>query len=134
MQQAPEVRVEPLPEGARFLALTEYARDEARSQGVPMSVWVDVQGGRYGVEPKDGFTGGSADRNKTFTMPPELHFAALDAPVNGGVVRAAEFEPDGTMDPTSLPLIRVLDQAGDAVEVDRTTDRWGYEIPKAPAK
>lgn len=120
-------------EGARLLALTEYARDEARSQGVPMTVWIDAPGGRYGVEPKDGYTA-SADRNRTFTMAPEIQFAPLDAPASGGNVHAAEFEPDGTMDSASLDRIRLTDKSGNAVELTRTADRWGYEIPTAPAK
>lgn len=120
-------------EGDRLLALTEYARDEARSQGVPMTVWIDGPGGRYGVEPKEGFSG-SADRNRTFTLAPEIQFARLDAPTSGGSVRAAEFEPDGTMDPASLDRIRLNDKAGNAVELARTADRWGYEVAKGAPK
>lgn len=120
-------------EGDRLLALTEYARDEARSQGVPMTVWIDVPGGRYGVEPKDGFSG-SADRARTFTMAPEFHFAPLDLPAIGGSVHAAEFEPDGTMDPASLERVRLTDKSGNAVEIARTADRWGYEVAKGAAR
>lgn len=120
-------------EGERLLALTEYARDEARSQGVPMTVWIDGAGGRYGVEPTNGFSG-DAGRNRTFALAPGLRFAPLDAPAGRGNVPAAGFEPDGTLDPASLDRIRLTDQAGNAVTVARTADRWGYEIARAPAK
>ena len=42
-------------EAARFVAATEYGRDEAVSQGVPMIVWIDAKAQRYGIEPKAGF-------------------------------------------------------------------------------
>src|SRR5438067_13878805 len=43
-------------EAKRFIALTEYARGEAVSQGVPMTIWIDVEAGAFGVEPKAGFS------------------------------------------------------------------------------
>lgn len=116
-------------EGGRLLALTEYARDEARSQGIPMAVWIDVPGARYGVQPKEGFEG-AVGRNRTFALSPELRFAPLDGPASGGTARAAEFEPDGTLDPGSVARIRVMDASGSAVELARTSDRLGYEIAK----
>src|ERR1051325_1837454 len=42
-------------EATRFVALTESARDEAVSQGVPMVVWIDPVGGRFGMGPKTGY-------------------------------------------------------------------------------
>src|SRR4051812_32393951 len=44
-------------EAARFLAATEYAREEAVSQGVPMTVWINAETQRFGVEPKSGYDG-----------------------------------------------------------------------------
>ena len=38
-------------EAARFVAATEYGRDEAVSQGVPMIVWIDSAAQRFGAFP-----------------------------------------------------------------------------------
>ena len=43
-------------EATRLLAATEYARDEAVSQGVPMTVWINPDTQRFGVEPKPATT------------------------------------------------------------------------------
>src|SRR5437868_4904235 len=42
-------------EGRRFLTLTRYARNRAVSEGVPMTIWVDLIQGSYGLEAQKGF-------------------------------------------------------------------------------
>ena len=46
---------------------------------------------------------------------------------HGGVI-VAEFAPDATLDPGSLPSFRIVDRAGDALSVAQTSDAYGYEI------
>ena len=136
-------------EAARLLALTEYGRDEAASQGVPMDVWIDPDNKLFGVEPKAGYIG-STVRAKSFQLNAEMHFD----PVSGGVtvrpgtgagtktpqgqaahggITAAEFAPDGTLDPTSVVSVRIADHAGDGVSVTQTADGYGYQIVKDAA-
>ena len=133
-------------EAARLLALTEYARDEAAGQGVPMDVWVDAGNKLFGVEPKAGYIG-SAARAKSFQLSDEMHFDAVSGGVtvqpgagagvsmpqgqatHGGIT-AAEFAPDGTLDPTSVASIRIADHTNTGVSVSQTTDGYGYQIVK----
>ncbi len=137
-------------EAARLLALTEYGRDEAASQGVPMDVWIDVDGKTFGVEPKPGYVGTTA-RAKSFRLNDDTHFdpisagltvtpgtgsgvatAILAQPTHGGIT-AAEFAPDGTLDPGSVATVRLADRTNSGVSVTQTADGYGYQIVKDAA-
>jgi type II secretion system protein H len=139
-------------EATRLLALTEYARDEAVSQGVPMSVWIDVETGHFGAQAMPGYEDAGA-RSKEFTLIEGLHFDVLEdspsaavqtagasqtgmagrtgaarPPSVAGQSEVAEFLPDGTLDPSSQPAVRLEDRSNSAIEVAQTKDAWGYEI------
>lgn len=114
-------------EAARFLALTEYARSEAISQGVPLIVWIDPAAGRFGVEPKAGFTG-AEQRIREFALDTDIHFEITDGEAKRGIVEAAEFAPDGSLESGSMESLRLLDRFGSAITVARTDDQLGYEI------
>ena len=133
-------------EAARLLALTEYGRDEAASQGVPMDVWIDRDQQRFGVEPKAGYIG-SVARAKTFQLNADMHFDPLSGGVtarpgtgagstaprsqstHSGII-AAEFAPDGTLDPASVATVRIADRKNTGVSVTQTADSYGYQIVK----
>jgi len=117
-------------EAARFLALTEYARDEAVSQGVPMSVWIDSATSHFGVEPKAGFDG-APGRNRDFAMNPDIHFE-IDKAANasGGSLMPVEFATDGSPATTSVETVRLADRFNSAITIARTKDGWSYEILK----
>jgi type II secretion system protein H len=114
-------------EAARFLAATEYARNEAVSQGLPMIVWLDPQGRSFGVEPRAGFEGDDS-RAKDFTAHPDVTFASEAARRVGGVIVAAEFSPEGTLLATSVGEVRVQDRFQNQLTLAQTEDGWGYEI------
>ena len=94
-------------EAARMLALTEYGRDEAASQGVPVVVWVDPDHGHFGAEVKKGFDTPTPCARKSLCStarrlrfdPPE---GGVASPVQGHGFNVAEFAPDGTLDPASV--------------------------------
>ena len=139
-------------EAARLLALTEYGRDEAASQGVPMDVWIDVDSKTFGVEPKPGYTGATA-RAKSYRLNDDMHFdpvaggltvrpgtgagvttsAQQAQPTHGGIT-AAEFAPDGTLSTGSVASIRLADRTNNGVSVTQTADGYGYEIVKDAAQ
>ena len=142
-------------EAERLLALTEYARDEAASQGIPMDVWIDADGGRCGVDAKPGFGpagGGDNARAREYALgggvgldpvgpglvpavptaspaPNANAPAATAAPAHGGVT-VAEFAPDGTLVPGSVASVRLSDRANDALTLAQTADAYGYEITR----
>ena len=137
----------------RLLALTEYGRDEAVSQGFPMVLWIDADGGRFGVDTKPGYGSGQENtRAREYALGEDAHFepvgqgmvsttpaagTSAQGQTNGaapqgthGGVTAAEFEPDGTLDPGSLPGFHLTDRAGESLSVAQTPDAYGYEIVK----
>ena len=129
-------------EATRLLALTEYARDEAVSQGVPMNVWIDAATGRFGAQALPGYEDAGA-RAKQFTLIDGLHFdlhgGSLGAstqtspPMRAGAMGGndvVEYLPDGTLDPSSQVSIRLVDRSNSTIEVAQTKDASGYEIVK----
>src|SRR3954462_13922697 len=87
-------------EALRLVALTEYARDEAVSQGVSMSIYVDTQAQKYGMEPSSGASG--VEVRKDFTLRDELHFDELKtngSPKKEG--RVITYNPEGVPDTSS---------------------------------
>jgi type II secretion system protein H len=117
-------------EASRLLALTEYGRDEAVSQGVPMVVWINPSTGHYGLQEQTGYTG-NAVRRKDFCLNSDTHFELTQvAATQLGVVHAIELAPDGSPDPASANEIRIVDRYHSAITVSRTSDGWSYEIVK----
>ena len=114
-------------EAARFLALTEYARNEAISQAIPLIVWIDPAAGRFGVEVKSGFTG-DEQRVREFALDADIHFELLENNAKRAIVELVEFAPDGVPEGTSIEAFRLLDRFGSAITIARTDDKLGYEI------
>ncbi len=125
-------------QASRLLALTEYSRDEAASQGVPVVVWVDPDTRHFGADVKTGYNA-DAMRAKEYTLPADLGF---DPPQGGVASKAgghgfdvAEFAPDGTLDPSSATALRIVNVARKTgVNVNQTADAYGYEIVKEAAR
>ena len=120
-------------EATRLLALTEYGRDEAVSQGVPMIVWINAKGQRYGVKPKSGFDSDET-RSREYAMNPDVNVEIDKTVASGGVVEAMEFAPDGALTTSSVETVRLVDRAKSAISVARTPDGWSYELVKEQAK
>lgn len=117
-------------EAVQLLAATEYARDEAVSQGVPMTVWIDPQSGSFGVHAKDGFEGDTA-REKSYALKTDIRFDLAQAVTDKeGHVTAAEFDPEGTLSQDSLAAIRIIDRFDSGMSLTQTADGWCYEIAK----
>jgi prepilin-type N-terminal cleavage/methylation domain-containing protein len=120
-------------EAARLLALTEYGRDEAVSQGVPAVVWIDPDKGIFGVETAAGYTA-SQIHEKQYALDPDLHF---DLPrtnvLPDGRVQLVELMPDGSPDPSAAPYARIVDRNNNTAELQLAPDGWSYEIAKEPA-
>lgn len=115
-------------QAAQLLAATEYARSEAVSQGVPMNVWIDATAGTFGVRPKTGYEG-VASREKTWTLHPEVRFDTTPAADDqAGHALASTFQPEGTLDFSSVSELRLIHRTGEIVTVAQGDD--GYEIAK----
>jgi type II secretion system protein H len=120
-------------EAARFLAATEYGRNEAVSQGVPMVVWIDPSTQHFGVEPKAGYQS-AAGRERDFALGSDLSFeidqAATRGSGSGSQVDAVEFSPDGAPTLTSIETVRLVDRSKEGITIVKSADGWAYEIVK----
>ena len=123
-------------EAARLLALTEYGRDEAASQGVPVVVWIDPDNGPLRRGSQEGFRrrrrareGIHAQRRRICASTHPR--AGWHSPVQGHGFNVAEFAPDGTLDPASVAALRITDSGHHAaISLTQTTDGYGYQIIK----
>ena len=116
-------------EAARFLAATEYGRNEAVSQGVPMVLWIDAKTRSFGVEARSGFTG-EASRDREFELHPDVEIEIEKAIARNAKVQSIEFAPDGAPATTNIELVQLKDRFASVVTIAQTTDGWGYEILK----
>jgi type II secretion system protein H len=114
-------------EASRFLALTEFAREEAISQGVPVVIWLDSDGQRYGVEPKQGYS--SIELHREYPLQTDISFGKTTGALQKDSV-AIEFAPDGTLETSSVQEVQFVDRFQSEISVSQRTDHWGYEIVK----
>jgi Tfp pilus assembly protein FimT len=132
-------------EATRLLALTEYARDEAVSQGIPTQVWIDSTKGNYGAEEVPGFDGDKIDPSAAqvkgapvsgvlateYSLPDDVHFnvAKTSHLTPEGYTQVIQFDPDGSPTPsTGIDSVKIVDKDNNTAMLTLTTDGWGYEI------
>lgn len=117
-------------EGSRFIALTREAQNRAISEGLPMSLWVDAQAGKYGLELAPGF-GGQDEKTSEFELGRDLSIEvkwAAGAMRRTGSEVAIRFTPEGYVEETNPELIVIKEKAGASVAIVPNRTRLGYEI------
>ena len=117
-------------EAMRFVALTEYARSEAVSRGVPMAVWVQTQSRRYGAETKQGYDAAPGPVYN-YTATAGVQIQVVRGKSAGAQADAASFTPDGSLDLGSAESVSFTDRSGSVLAVVKDRNNWGYEIAKA---
>jgi type II secretion system protein H len=118
-------------EATRLLAMTEYARDEATSQGIPMIISFDQRSQIIAVEPKAGYEGDER-RVREFSLGSDIQLAVQDsAAKKRSNAEVAEFTPEGVPSLESAEILELRNRYNGVISVVRTPDRWGYEIVKA---
>jgi hypothetical protein len=110
-----------------LVALTEYARDEAVSQGVPMVVWIDVETSEFGARSKSGFPA-RAERSVQYRLREDIEFDLGNQLLSGGPQVAIEMRSDGVLATHSLQELWLVDRGGESLAVVTTTNGWGYEV------
>ena len=120
-------------EGSRFLALTRHAQNRAVSEGLPMSLWIDEEKDKYGLEIAPGFEDRD-EKAKEFALGQDLsievHWADPGAirPTGTGSEIVLRFTPEGYLDETNPDLIEIKDKSGAAVRIAQNRNRLNYEI------
>jgi Tfp pilus assembly protein FimT len=114
-------------EATRLVALTEYGRGEAVSQGIPMVVWIDAEERRYGLQPKAGFTGRSRDEIE-YQLGDSIRFDLGRDVRSVGTMEAMEFSPGGMLESRSIEAVWLVDRSESTLVVAQSTNGWGYEV------
>jgi general secretion pathway protein H len=117
-------------EARRILALAHAGQSRAVSEGFPVLLWVDTPQHTYGLEEETTAPAGDP-KALDFSVDENLQLEAVDAtpvPVNGRNLPAIRFLPDGTIDDTSPPALRLASVDGSQLWVVRSANGLNYEI------
>jgi type II secretion system protein H len=114
-------------EATRLVALTEYGRNQAVSDGFPMVIWIDAEERRYGLQTKPGFMSRTRDE-PDYELGDGIRFDLGRDVRSVGVMEAIEFSAGGTVDPRSLEAIWLIDSTESTLVVAQSTNGWGYEV------
>lgn len=129
-------------EAEQFLSLTRYGRSRAISEGVPVELWIDPRGGRYGLEALSGYTE-TRTNAVTYTVHSSVQISTslpattlthsnywtptLTRTVNRGLP-TIRFQPDGNISDTS-PRDIYFKQGKDAtIVIEEDPSNLRYEL------
>jgi Tfp pilus assembly protein FimT len=131
-------------EGRRFLALTRYGESRAVSEGIPMTLWIDVKKGAYGLEAQTGYLDRD-DRAKEYELDEKLDFEVTQA--SQGVMTMEQqqrrrnalrtarnsnveirFLPDGTVDVSSPATVAIKRGKEDELRISQSGSGLFYEV------
>lgn len=132
-------------EAKRLLSLIHFAQSHAVSEGVPVLVWVNPREGTYGVNVQSGYVDAD-ERAQTFEIDSTLTIDGSNPtplpesesgdekyglPDNVSVIR---FNPDGFIDPVSMPQIVLRLGQESALQIVQTDNGLAYEIRQGDPK
>ncbi len=132
-------------EARRLLALTRQGQSRAVSEGLPMELWLDAQGGAYGLEAEPSYEPiDSKAVDFTLERDMQLDVAALNPAVgmmegfastkkkakrsNHPNLPSIRFLPDGTLAETSPQTLRLSGLDGRSIAIALARNGLSYEI------
>jgi Tfp pilus assembly protein FimT len=129
-------------EARRFLSLTRYGQSRAVSEGVPMTLWIDVRERTYGLQAQSGYIPNDnkaieydLDENLQMEVsaPPATALLSLHTGTaqSVGNLPAIRFTPDGFIAETSPESIQIRegqDRQNPAIWISQNGNRLNYEI------
>lgn len=138
----------------RFISLTRYARSLAAERAIPMIVWLDANGGTYGLRPESGNLlrnveedsqrmalavgyGFFYQQRADFRLSETLRLVVDPLGPGNSQIVTIRFLPDGTIDPISAKVLQIVqdDPSGQAqteviwIALSRNSTR--YEVVDA---
>jgi type II secretion system protein H len=118
-------------ETQRFVALAHAAQSRAVSEGMPMLLWVNAEGGSYGVTAETTGKEGDA-KAETLMLDSTLHLVvsrtSAAAPVQWKNLPAIRFLPDGTVDEDSALKVQLSDADGFQRLLVESENHTGYDV------
>jgi len=117
-------------EARRLLSLTRAGQSRAVSEGVAALLWIDSPQREYGLE-LESASRTSDPRAEEFTVADGLQLDAVKtAPISVGrrKLPAVRFQPDGTIDDSSPPSLRLAGADGSILWLVEETNHMTYAI------
>ncbi len=137
-------------EARRLLSLTRQGQSRAVAEGIPMELWFNTQQGRFGLEAEPGydtsdpkavdFPVDSDIRLEVVNMGKAAAASSFGPPGTSGAISEKprrsnhpdlpkiRFMPDGTVDESSPPMLRLTGRDGTSIWVMQSRNRSSYEI------
>lgn len=126
-------------EARRMLSLMHYGQSRAVAEGVPVILWLDPKGARYGLRVQTGYVDVD-DHEVEYTLEPTLtlELPTGDTPppsenddeklgIEDGL-SVVRFNPTGFFDDSSVQKIVIRQGDEAALQLVPTQNRLGYEI------
>ena len=118
-------------EARRLWSLMHVAQSRAVSEGMPMLLWVDEKGGKYGLEAETSGKDGDA-KAEELTVDSTLVIVVQNLATGGQTTYknfpAIRFLADGTVDENSPQTLKLTDSDGFSRWLAETPLRTGYEV------
>lgn len=114
-------------EAARLVALTEFGRDQAVSQGVPMEIWLDSETSWFGLRAQPGWPA-RPEAPVEFQLSEDVQFDLGRSPGSTEIRTIIAFAPDGYLEAESIPELWLRDRSDSTLAIVRMTNDWGYEV------
>jgi len=132
-------------EARRLLSLIRQGQSRAVSEGLPMELWIDTQQNAYGLEAEPSYAAADA-KAVTFTLEKEMQLevnsvnpaTALQSSSartqnstkksNHPNLPSIRFLPDGTLEETSPPVLRLSGLDGHSISIGLSRNGLNYEL------
>jgi type II secretion system protein H len=117
-------------EARRLQSLTHAGQSRAVSEGTPMLLWLDAPQHAYGLE-REGTSRGGDPRAEEFVLADNVELGVGNtAPpaVGGRSLPAIRFLPDGSVDESSPPALRLTSADGSTLWLVGAANHLGYAI------
>ena len=114
-------------EGRRFVALTQFARNEAISTGVAQTLWVDPRGSRYGLREAPGFRQ-NTNATRSYPLNAKLEFQLDPNAAQAFGEFAIRFLPAGEIEDGSLTNLAIERPNDERLWIALSTNGFNFEI------
>jgi prepilin-type N-terminal cleavage/methylation domain-containing protein len=137
-------------EARRMLSLVRYGQERAASEGLPMELWVDSNGRKFGLSADPSYEENDS-REVEFMLEENLQIEAVAAATAArsstissrrssstpakvkvqnkhAAFPTIRFMPDGTIAETSPSAIKLSEDEGFTISIVQSRNRLGYEI------
>lgn len=113
-------------EAKRFLALTRFARNEAISQSIPMTLWMNTDTRQYGLRPAPGYTNPEF-KPLEYDLAKNLQFYFENPVKNENKETTITFLPDGSVGEPSQGAVEIRSERDPDEQILIARSRNGLE-------